>query len=408
MRALTLFFLKSGGRIAVQSYAPLFSALVAWIMLNMYPAEMVRRIAGALFAPRPEIASILPLAALAFLLPAWAALRLSVGLNGWIRHLPVSDTELRRGLVLSLAIVQAPLAGSLFLLGVVASGAGLEVVLPLLRHLLVLAAGAAAALPVRRRPAVFALALAAAGTASAGSVWTLPLAPLLLVAADAVAGPLRVPCRPSPRPSSGTLFELRIAWRAVRLRVLRAYAAGLAAIGAAALFVSNNPLPPPLLSAAVRFGTAFAAALFLSVLAHELAVRRPVWPWARSLPYSSGQRIAADTLILGIASLPVALPALLLDGAGAAAALLTIPFVAVRAAGYVRTIPERRTGSAVILAEGFAVSAVLALFPWSAAAWMAAAVPAFRWARAREARQKVTRWLELHHTAAGDPMSWSG
>jgi hypothetical protein len=30
-----------------------------------------------------------------------------------------------------------------------------------------------------------------------------------------------------------------------------------------------------------------------------------------------------------------------------------------------------------------------------------------RAAAERERRQKVSRWLELHHLAAGDPQSWS-
>ena len=403
-----LFFLRSGGRLAVQSYTPLFSALLACVMLNMYPAALVRMIARELYAPRPALVSLVPLAALAFLLPAWAAVRLANGLNGWVRHLPVSSAALRRGLTLALAVVQAPLAGTLLLLALVASDGHTRVAGPLVRYFFLLAAGAFAALPVRRRPAVCTLAVAAAAAAAAGARWMVPAAALFLAAADKTAGALRKPRRILPRSSVGTLFDLRVAWRAVGWRLARAYAGALVATGAVALFTSNNPMPPPLLSATVRFGACFSATLFMTVLAHELAVRRPVWPWARSLPCSSGRRIISDALIVGGAAAPLVLPALLLDVRGAAAAMVSIPFLALRAAGHIRTIPERRTGSGVILAEGFAVSAVLALFEWSSIAWCAAVLPAFALARATETRQKVTRWLELHHTAAGDPMSWSG
>ncbi len=305
MRALILFYSKSGVRIAVQSYAPLFSALIAWIMLSMYPAATVRNIAAGLFAPRPALPGVFALAALAFLLPAWAALRLAAGVNGWMRHLPLSGAAHRGGLTLALGIVQAPLAAALALLAVVASGQQLAVAGPLTRHLLVLIAGAVGALRVARRFVVLSLAPAAAATAAFGAWWAVPLSVPLLVAAGCLAGSIRERRRLRPLPTAGTFFELRTAWRAVRWRILRAYGAGLAVVGATALFASNNPMPGPLLSATVRFGGSFAVALFMTVLAQQLAVRRPVWPWARSLPYSSGRRILSDALILGLPAVPL-------------------------------------------------------------------------------------------------------
>ena len=85
-----------------------------------------------------------------------------------------------------------------------------------------------------------------------------------------------------------------------------------------------------------------------------------------------------------------------------------LPFLAARAAGALRRAPERRTGAAgEILLEGGMTAALLALLPWLALPLLALALPALRAAAERERRQKVSRWLELHHLAVGDPQSWS-
>ena len=88
--------------------------------------------------------------------------------------------------------------------------------------------------------------------------------------------------------------------------------------------------------------------------------------------------------------------------------LAVLPFLAVRAAGAMRRAPERRTGAAgEIVFEGALLAALVALLPWTALLPLAATPWALRAAAERERRQKVSRWLELHHLAAGDPQSWS-
>ena len=84
------------------------------------------------------------------------------------------------------------------------------------------------------------------------------------------------------------------------------------------------------------------------------------------------------------------------------------PFLAVRAAGAMRRAPERRTGaSGEILLEGLPAAAATALLPWVVLPLLAMTPLAVRWAAERERRQKVSRWLELHHLAVGDSQSWS-
>jgi hypothetical protein len=88
--------------------------------------------------------------------------------------------------------------------------------------------------------------------------------------------------------------------------------------------------------------------------------------------------------------------------------LAALPWVAARAAGAMRRAPERLTGaSGEILGEGLLLAAAVALLPWVALLPLAAFPLALRFAAERDRRQKVSRWMEIHHLAAGDPQSWS-
>ena len=89
-------------------------------------------------------------------------------------------------------------------------------------------------------------------------------------------------------------------------------------------------------------------------------------------------------------------------------ALPILPLLAVRAAGALRRAPERRTGAAgEIFGVGLLLASLVALLPWVSPLALAGVPFALRAAVERERRQKVSRWLELHHLAAGDPQSWS-
>lgn len=142
-------------------------------------------------------------------------------------------------------------------------------------------------------------------------------------------------------------------------------------------------------------------------MGESLAVRRPAWPWSRSLPWSAARRAGADAAILGGHVLPLVLLAARIDPA-ALVILAILPLLSIRAAGAMRRAPERRTGAAgEIVFEGALLAALAALLPWTAILPLALVPWALRAAAERERRQKVSRWLELHHLAAGDPQSWS-
>lgn len=178
-------------------------------------------------------------------------------------------------------------------------------------------------------------------------------------------------------------------------------------MGAAWAFVANNELAPEHVRLAARLGGGLATVLLLASLGESLAVRRPAWPWSRSLPWTAAQRVRSDALFLALHALPLVLLAAAVHPA-ALAVLAILPFLAVRAAGAMRRAPERRTGaSGEILAEGFLLAALVALLPWTSLLALAGTPFAVRAAAERDKRQKVSRWLELHHLAAGDPQSWS-
>ncbi len=408
MKALLLFHLRVGGRLALQSFIPLFSAIVVLIMLQMDYVSFVVFIARQIFGTPPSTEALVILAALAFAFPAWAAPRMAHGLNSWLRHLPINGNNNRRGLALALIVVQTPLVTALGLLAFVANVRGVPLMRPILLKLLVLLIGAAfAALPVKNRFVSGPLSIAGAMLALFGQNWMLLLSFGLLLAAEAVSGPLREAKGRKPWRGAGSFFAFHIAWRALGWRIAGCYVVALIPLGFTALFIQNNELTAELLAGTARFGFSMAVVFLLSALSEKLSVRRPVWPWARSLAWSSMHRVLADALFLGVHAALILIPSALIHVQSTFAVLLVLPLLSARAAGHMRRLPERRTGNGPLALEGFLVSGTIALLPWTVLLALAGAPIAFHAARNTDSRQKVTRWLEKHHDAGGDSLSWS-
>jgi hypothetical protein len=406
--ALLIFHARVGVRVAARAFIPLFCAMLAWVIVQMYPAALVRGLALGLFAPSPSRAILAGIALLSVWLPAWGVRRLAVGLGGWVRHLPVGDSRHRRGLELSLIIVQLPLRVALVLLALVAHLNGATLWQPVLLRLGVVAAsGALAALPVRRGWLVGPVGL---GCSAAGALGTVPVAlaavPVLLCA-EGLAGSIRLP-GPSRRRESDLPFASGIAWRALGWRTIAAVIGSLLPLVCAWLFVTNNELEGVLAAGAWRFGICSGVVVVTAILSESLAVRRPVWPWLRSLPSSSLRRVVEDVTFLAIHAAPVLAVGAFFDGWAAAAALTATPLIAARAAGSMRRVRGGSSATRTLVAEACLVAALLALLPWSAVAWPVLAVGALARARQDERTQKVTRWFEAHHDSAGDSLSWSG
>jgi hypothetical protein len=217
MAALLIFHLKAGVRVAVRSFAILFSTILGWIMLDMNPAAIIVNLATTMYSDRSSLSDLAPVAVLAFVFPLLAARKLVHGLNGWIRHLAFSSATNRRGMAVALAAAQLPLALALVFFALVAKHEGLSIGLPAIRLLLILASGAMAALPVTRRILTTSAALLSTMLAIQGGWGSMLTAFGLLIGAEAAAGPLRTTKQRQPWRTADSLLNARIAWRASAL-----------------------------------------------------------------------------------------------------------------------------------------------------------------------------------------------
>jgi len=87
---------------------------------------------------------------------------------------------------------------------------------------------------------------------------------------------------------------------------------------------------------------------------------------------------------------------------------LSLPLFAAYSAYSIRQAPESAMGaSGKVLLFGTLASLSLCLSPWSSLFFLALTPLALNEATKAEKLLKVSRWLELHHLAAGDSLSWS-
>jgi hypothetical protein len=427
--ALLRFHVSVGARLAMRALVPaIVGAVAGGVLLGN---DFLVTLAHSLFGPESSGGSWAMIALVAMGAASMAAPRICRGLDGWLRHLPVSGLAHRRAAVLAVAVSQSPL---LLLLAVLSLYGTKETEAFLVDALGLGVTGLAAAVlavPAKRRLARGVLAAASAVMAGSGGWTELGIGILLLGTADGVAGTLG---RAKPISGGGALsrrwggrrgegrgegsragaplltFQTRIAWRALGWRIAGGYALGLLPVLAAFAFVTNNELAPAHQRLGTLLGSATSVVLLFAQLAEMLAVRRPAWPWSRSLPWSAAGRVSFDALFLGLHALPLlglavwVLPSRL----PLLAVVVIVPFLALRAAGAMRRAPERRAGaSGEVLAEGMLLAALVSLLLWTSLLALAGVPFALRAAAERERRQKVSRWLELHHLAVGDPQSWS-
>jgi hypothetical protein len=400
--ALLRFHLHVGARLALRVMAPLLAAVVGGMML--LGVDFINSFGALLFGSSGGL--IIAFACLG--VASISAPRICRGLDGWMRHLPVSGLAHRRAAMIAIAAAQASLLLLLLFFAAAAAKNGTDPVPSLVGLLIALPAAALAAMPVRFLART--LALIAAFLPFSGGWLPVGLGALLLIVSDAVAGPLRktAPGISFARRGTGRWLEARIAWRALGVSIMGAYLTSLLPLGAAMLFVRNNELAPVHVRLGALLGGGTAVVLLLAGLGESLAVRRPAWPWSRSLPWTAKRRVLFDTLFLGAHAFPLVLLTARIEPLAAIAVLLMIPLLAARTAGAVRRAPERRTGaSGEILIEGMLLAAAVALLPWVSLLALLVTPFAVKAAAERERQQKVSRWQEIHHLAVGDPQSWS-
>ena len=407
--AFLLFHLRVGIRVALRTLAPVLAAIFG--LSYVLKPEFFIFLTRTIFKESGNLALGLFFALLVLPVAFVVSPRICYGLTGWVRHLPAGSALHRRLAGLAIFTAMIPV---LAVLGVLASislwTSRQDVILSILSLVSLGVASSVTSLPVKRRPITAVLGILACVLCASATAVFIGLGIGLVLTADQISGPI-TPVRKSRR-YRGLLkgFSLLtiLNWRAVRLKIALPYLFSLVVLLTSALFLRNNSLSPRLISSAVRCGGTLGLAVFLAVLGNILAAKRPPWPWLRSLPLSSPQRILADSLFLAAHSSILLIPLFMIQGPSVVAVAAFVPVAATRTAGIIRRARELRWGAAgTLLLEGFVAALFLSLWSWTAIFFLACVPPAFLDAVRKEQNLRVSLWLEIHHLAAGDSLSWS-
>jgi hypothetical protein len=411
--ALIRFHIGGGARVASRNAIATIGLII--IVLGSAPDPLVwlrflaLGVAGAGFGSGPLIG----LAAIAAALARDGVPRLTLGLGGWTRSLPVTGEQHRRAVVFGLPIIQLPLVASALLaalLTVVAYHIPLS--WPKLAGMpLALIAAGAAAVPARRGLLTAPVFAVAALLASLGRWDALAAAVALFVIADLVAGSLRFPAHRAAVPvpaTPGTLYMFRFTWRALGWRLLAPVPIAALALAAAWFYSRNNELNATDTAFVARLWSIIAIALYVGAVGDTVVTRRPSWPWIRSLPWSSRDRALDDATAIGAPAVVIALAAAVVDLRTAAVALAAIPPLAMLASWLLHGARRRLTrvsGSMIVV--GALLGTAVAFWPWIIVVALASTPLLLRAAAHRDRREIVTGWKELHHDATGDSLAWS-
>jgi hypothetical protein len=419
-RALVWFQLTTAGRAAQRAMIASFGIGLVLLGMAPDPAVLARRIAESVVAAGRPTGGLLILTLLVAAAARTALPLLLVGQRGWLRSLPASAAAHRRAILLSLVATALPIL--LFELAAVGavpalyqsrlSGAKL-VALPLLAW-----AAAAAVLPVRgagggRWSGLLSrvLALAAIGLGTRGTWAGDALALAALIGADRMAGAVAAGADRRPievsSPVGGSLLS---SWRALGPRLTAPLVLGAVVMLFARLFRLNNDLSLAESGPATRSVAIVGLALALGMLGDGLLSHRPLWPWARSLPWSAAYRTRLDAAALAVpAGIGVLGPLALVDWRSALLTGLTLPLLALVASGAVRRGRGRTTGTLGELLLAAAIgSPLLGMIPGVALVSLLL-VPVADWTAARAERNaRPTEWDELRHHPDGDSLSWTG
>jgi hypothetical protein len=368
---------------------------------------------GALLSLARGLGSGAPLWLAAFgLWAAWNAAvarePLASALRGWHRHLPVSGTGERRAAWWALSLCQAPVLCFAVLLWI---GAGLvdglwrwQVPVSVV---LVGLASAAALLPWRSQWPRW-IAAASFLAAAFGTLPSLALGALMLWVVDRRGGrlwilPDAVRHTEGPARAGGAFLSWLIASRALGWRIPLSWLVAAVPVTAVWLFLRNNSLDLAQQATGARVGGGLALLAVLVSLAEALKLRRPPWPWIRSLPSTSRGRVVRDAVLLAMAGLPPLVASGWLAPTAALPLLAGLIFQSVRLSGALRR--DARGASRLggqVLGELCLVQLAIAASGWTAAVLLLLVPWAVRDATRQEQRQKVTRWQERHHLALGD------
>ncbi len=357
------------------------------------------------------------LAVVCIALSGVATRRVTLGSRGWIRSLPVSRAASRRAIVAALCVTQA--FGIVVICFAVLAApliyrADLDPAKVLGLPLLVIAS--AMVVTPFERPVAAVFAAVALVLFVQGQWASIATGIALLLLADGTSG--AVGATRNPRAGRWRVEPSRAS--AARHWVRLTFAAlGASAVAScllmpsifvlfAYLIVRHNPdLDAGTAHRAIRICAVFALTMLAAAVGSSVVRARPMWPWARSLPWSSRDRAAGDTTLVALMLTLVPISLAPLDWGVAMGVAGLIPVLSGAAAAAVRAGAERHTSAAgEIIVVGALFGTLFVLWPWAGAVALAAAPFSFALTIARERRVATTRWQELRHDAGGDP-SWT-
>lgn len=411
--ALLRFHLSGGARVAARNAIATIGLIIIVLGSAPDPWAWLRFLAVGVAAAGVGSGPLLGLTLIAFALARDAVPRLTLGLGGWTRSLPVTGVQHRRAVAYALPIIQLPLAAAVVLAAILTAAAyHLPLSVPkLIGAPVALVAAGAAAVPARRAFLSTPGFLAAALAASLGHRTALGTAIVMFAVADLAAGPLRFAVRRSAVASPAipkTLPMFRFTWRAIGWRLLAPLPVPALAMAAAWFYTRNNELVGPDVGFVARLWSVIAIALYVGALADIVVTRRPAWPWMRSLPWSSTARAADDALAIGMPATVVALTSGIVDPRTVVVSLAMLPPIAALAVLLSHGARRRLTrvsGALILIGIGLAIG--VAFYPLLSVPALAITPLLIRAAARRDRRQVVTGWHELHHDASGDSLAWS-
>ncbi|MFC2160537.1 hypothetical protein ACFLRX_02665 [Acidobacteriota bacterium] len=246
---------------------------------------------------------------------------------------------------------------------------------------------------------------------SASGNWIMLIAgAFLFLICDLISGPLVAgkKIKPFSKIRKGAWLDFFIVFRSVKWRASFPYILALAVLGLTRVFVLNND-PSPLMSRKIHlFGGAGSAVVFCAFFSHILTVRRPPWPWARSLARSARGRILRDASFFLPPTLPLLLMVFMVESAAILPLIFSLPALCIFSSGTMVRAFDLRTGSyGTILIYGLIGAMLLSLYPLISFVYFILSPLLLRTAVKQERLLKVSLWSERHHLAAGDSLSWS-
>ena len=410
---LLRFHLSGGARVAARNAITTIGLIIIVLGSAPDPWAWLRFLAVGVAASGVGSGPLIGLTLIAVGLARDGVPRLTLGLGGWTRSLPVTGVQHRRAVTYALPIIQLPLAAAVVVAALLTAAAyHLPLSGPkLIGAAVALVAAGAAAVPAHRTLLAAPAFLASAFVAALGHWATLAVAIALFIAADLTAGPLRFTVRRSAVASPampGTLAMFRFTWRAVGWRLLAPLPGPALALAAAWFYTRNNELAGPDVGFVARLWSVIALALYMGATADIVVTRRPAWPWIRSLPWSSTARATDDVVAIGLPGAVVALASGIVDARTVIVSLALLPPIAALAVVLSHGARRRLTrvsGALVVVGIGLAVA--IAFYPLLSVPALAMTPVLVRAAARRDRREVVTGWHELHHDATGDSLAWS-